>query len=67
MVFIIIANLLNTTVDYLLTGEEKEKTSPSLTEDEQELLSVYKNLGRRVKTKTLATAYDELDLLKSNK
>lgn len=39
-----LANYLNCSVDYLLTGKEKSSPTEQLTADEQELLSYYKSL-----------------------
>ncbi|MGN1202074.1 MAG: S24 family peptidase [Eubacterium sp.] len=59
---IILSNFLNVSTDYLLLGEEK---SPSLSDDEQELLNCYKKLPERERQRligralTLAEVYEE--------
>lgn len=40
-----LANYLNCTIDYLLTGKEKSSTSEQLSADEQRLLTYYKKLS----------------------
>lgn len=41
----LVANYLNTTIDYLMTGEEKNSPTVVLTADERELLDIYNNLS----------------------
>lgn len=50
---ITLSNFLNVSTDYLLTGEEK---SPSLPDDEQELLKYYKKLPEREQVKLISRA-----------
>ena len=51
-----LANYLNCSVDYLLTGKEKSSSTEQLTVDEQELLTYYKDLTKREKRIILETA-----------
>jgi len=41
----LVADYLNTTIDYLLTGKEKSSPTVELTADERELLDIYNNLS----------------------
>lgn len=61
-----ICEFLNISLEYLLTGEECEKTpSPSLTDDEHELLETYKMVGKASQLRILAYALDELENFKN--
>lgn len=51
-----VANYLETSVDYLLTGKEK---APSLSEDAQELLNIYTDLSIKGRAVVLAKAVEE--------
>ena len=54
-----IADKLGVSLIWLLTGNDSEcsNDSPSLPEDENELINIYRSLDREGKTMTLATAY----------
>lgn len=56
-----IANYFGISVDYLLTGEEK---SPSLPEDELELLKYYKKIPEKEKIKLISRAETIADIYK---
>ena len=56
-----IANYFGISVDYLLTGEEK---SPSLPEDELELLTYYKKIPEKEKIKLISRAETIADIYK---
>ena len=56
-----IANYFDISVDYLLTGEEK---SPSLPEDELELLTYYKKIPEKEKIKLISRAEAIADIYK---
>ena len=60
-----IADFLQVSTDYLLTGTEAKKTPPSsLTDDESEILDVYRQLDRRGQARMLTSGYEELDRMK---
>lgn len=62
-----IAECLDVPLIWLLTGEtpEEYQSRYTLSEDEKELLNVYRDLDREGKTMTLATAYQHRSKLKN--
>lgn len=52
----LVADYLNTTIDYLLTGKEKNSPTVELTADEQELLDIYNKLSEKSKGMVLGRA-----------
>ena len=57
-----IADFLEVSTEYLLTGEETKKSpsSPQLNEDESELLNQFKKLDKEGQTSVLHTCYQEI-------
>lgn len=62
-----IAKLLNVSIEYIMTGNEQQKSSNFQTtnNDESELLKNYKKLDQRGKHKIHTVIYEELDRIEA--
>ncbi len=60
-----IAEFFDVSIDYLVYGCEKSSSATELVDDEQELISVYKNLSEKSKIRVLERATVLLELEKS--
>lgn len=62
-----IADFLGVSTSYLLTGKDEiNETNIKISEDEQELLNIYKSLDRKGKIKINNLIYDELDRIEQD-